>query len=90
MQILTNTTTGERSVGWWENEGWISVNDRLPEPDVKVLTFARFKGDGSWFMDISSWTGVTNHGIPEFWGYGPEMVVTHWMPMPDIPDEDKF
>lgn len=67
---------------------WIPVEERLPEVDLKVLTFARFKGDGSWFMDISSFSGVTNHGIPTFWGYGEEMVVTHWMPLPEPPKEE--
>ena len=67
---------------------WIPVTERLPEVDLRVLTFARFKGDGSWFMDISSFSGVTNHGIPTFWGYGEGMVVTHWMPLPEPPKEE--
>lgn len=67
---------------------WISVEERLPEENEKVLTFARFKHDGSWWMDITSWTGVTNHDIPKFWGYGEEMVVTHWMPLPEPPKEE--
>lgn len=71
-----------------ERDGWISVDERLPEVDEKVLTFARNKYDGSWFMDITSWTGVKNHDEYKFWGYGDSMKVTHWMPLPEPPKEE--
>ena len=66
---------------------WIPVTERLPNVDEKVLTFARNKYDGSWFMDITSWTGVRNHDEYQFWGYGYSMKVTHWMPLPEPPKE---
>ncbi len=66
---------------------WVSVTEALPDVDEKVLTFARNKYDGSWFMDITSWTGVRNHDEYHFWGYGDSMKVTHWMPLPEPPKE---
>ena len=67
---------------------WIPVAERLPDVDEKVLTFARNKYDGSWFMDITSWTGVRNHDEYQFWGYGDSMKVTHWMPLSEPPKEE--
>lgn len=67
---------------------WIPVTERLPNVDEKVLTFARNKYDGSWFMDITSWTGVRNHDEYRFWGYGDSMKVTHWMSLPEPPEEE--
>jgi len=52
--------------------GWVSVEDRLPEPDVQVFCYPRsifqtrhLKPSGEWFFDA----------IP----------VTHWMPLPEPP-----
>ncbi len=60
---------------------WISVKDRLPEPNKLVLCwwesgdgerehygFATFQSHGVWY--------VSNEGMPE---------VTHWMPLPQPP-----
>lgn len=55
---------------------WISVEDRLPEPNVRVFTWPpapfgyerHLKDDGeTWFFDV--------------------FPVTHWMPLPDPPEE---
>ena len=56
---------------------WISVNDRLPERYVNVLT-----------CDIhgnihENWLYKAN---PECWSHGYN--ITHWMPLPQLPKED--
>jgi hypothetical protein len=64
-----------------ENDGeWISVEDRLPEPNKLVLCiwergdgggcygFARYQRENVWY--------VSNEGMPR---------VTHWMPLPEPP-----
>lgn len=66
---------------------WISVEERLPEINVSVLAIAKFKECGGYRFEISSWSGVTNHGVPHFWEFGDAMEVTHWMPLPEPPKE---
>ena len=57
-------------------QGWISVEDRLPEKDeiVIICTDENFIYAGelvgdTWFLDNDSWTAT----------------VTHWMPLPQPP-----
>ena len=65
--------------------GWISVKDRMPEPEEKVIIwtktdcmrYAQYHDDGSnnpWYVyedDARAWTNV----------------ITHWMPLPEPPKE---
>jgi len=60
------------------NNGWISVEDRLPEDGRLVLVsggVARLE-NGIWY----SYTGYTRQKI--IWN------VTHWQPLPEPPKED--
>jgi hypothetical protein len=53
---------------------WISVEERLPEPLVKVLT-----------LRISSgWTSIDFRMTEGYWQSHPRDL-THWMPLPDAP-----
>lgn len=58
---------------------WISVKDRLPPPDRRVLALY---GPGD--LDVSWWIASA-----ECWSNhrGRIGVVTHWMPIPPIPKE---
>ena len=70
-----------------ENNGWISVEDRLPpyEMDVLglciffnmkvILIVSREVADGEWFF-----SPVTFHGVD----YENTVEVTHWQPLPPI------
>ena len=69
-----------------ELQAWIPCSERLPEVNLRVLTFAKHMG-GAWMIDISSFSGVTNHGKPEFFGYGDKMEVLAWMPLPEPYEE---
>lgn len=79
-------------------EGWISVKDKLPEPEQDVLVIAhgwsgrllyigsyqRMKAETSWL------TGVTSKASDwSLWGwsYLREPEVTHWMPLPEPPKD---
>lgn len=65
--------------------GWISVEDRLPEPNTLVLVvfkrhdeirrrgFGTLQTHGVWY--------VSNEGMPP---------VTHWMPLPELPEEENY
>lgn len=62
--------------------GWVSVKNRLPEMGVKVLTFSSFnEGINIDYMV---------HEPEPFWACRSEragMLVTHWMPLPQVPHE---
>lgn len=66
------------------NDGgkWISVEDRLPEDDARVLvcdtredyvSIWEYFGDGLWFGDEVIWATED---------------ITHWMPLPEPPKEE--
>lgn len=78
--------------------GWISVKDRLPEPEREVLLIAH--GWKSRILYIGclhhmdaqkSWlTGITSKEsdwLMQGWSYLKEPTVTHWMPLPELPKE---
>jgi hypothetical protein len=68
------------NAGYRKQSEWISVNERLPEPQKLVLCiwervndgwnygFARYQREDVWY--------VSNEGMPR---------VTHWMPLPEAP-----
>lgn len=55
--------------------GWISVKDKTPEDGVEVLVW-----DDGGFAYIDTWIGHT-------WKFGGDFGVTHWMPLPEPPEE---
>lgn len=57
---------------------WISVKDRLPDEDVRVLVY--LDSDRS-YTKID--TDRRFEGKWVRWGYD----VTHWMPLPELPTE---
>lgn len=78
--------------------GWIRTDEREPEKIGSYLTIVRIKEfDGSieYHMDMGFWTvgkGVDGQKNP-FWLNGidwdegqPEVKVTHWMPLPEPPE----
>lgn len=76
-------------------EGWISVDDRLPEQDkesgnsdnvfvmcnkqLMIMAYCEIPGEG-----YSAWCNCYNdiYGDPE---YDEEYKPTHWMPLPKLP-----
>lgn len=78
--------------------GWISVNDRLPEPETPVLAIVNgYDGiltvERRWetcnpyiegyFEDFLYWDWVDNDGQDL------EGLITHWMPLPEAPADDE-
>ena len=60
-------------------EKWISVDERLPEDDQRVLVVCRTK------------KGVQSVNLAYYWngawhGQGSMAGVTHWMPLPPVPE----
>lgn len=58
---------------------WISVKDRLPEPNIRVLCYApsRFGYGDFDICIVYGWKCCPDRH------YG----VTHWMPLPEPPEE---
>ena len=79
--------------------GWISVKDKLPEPEQDVLVIAhgwsgrllyigsyqRMEAETSWLAGVTS---KASDWSLWGWSYLREPEVTHWMPLPDPPKED--
>lgn len=78
---------------------WIDVKERLPEPDEEVLLIAHgWKGrllylgclhhtnvEKSWLTGITS---AESEWCIRGWSYLKVPLVTHWMPLPNLPKED--
>lgn len=59
---------------------WISVKERLPEEADEVLVFCR-NGE-------TTWTNLAHRVGKQWWRVGvPMQCVTHWMPLPEPPEE---
>ena len=78
---------------------WISVEERLPEPNTTVLLIAhgwepelvyigkleKVESERSWLTGlVSKASEWTVYGF----SYLKEPIVTHWMPIPQMPKED--
>ena len=78
---------------------WISVEERLPEPNTTVLLIAhgwesqlvyigkleKVESEKSWLTGlVSKASEWTVYGF----SYLHEPIVTHWMPIPQMPKED--
>ena len=67
-------------------DGWISVNERLPEEDVDVLVNVWYAKSNNVHIDylIASGDEITGH---EWNSYATDCV-THWRPLPAPPKEE--
>lgn len=64
---------------------WISVKERLPKDGQKVI--AAFRDGGGVIVDQARYS----NGEFDFadWAYVWDENITHWMPLPDSPREEK-
>lgn len=75
QEIFPQVIDDEPTIEAEPDNGWISVDDRLPEPNTWVLVFAR---QGS-YMNLKV-DYITRDGI-----WFNSMRVTHWQPLPEPP-----
>lgn len=63
---------------------WIPVTERLPEPLVEVLILTQ-KAIGKSHVSAGQYSRLT--GMWYIGGYSTQAKITHWMPLPDAPEE---
>lgn len=70
---------------------WIPVSERLPEPEKMVLLIVSGKIKNISFVDAYDLGEFdTDEGwILEMWPEWKDHKVTHWMPLPELPEEEK-
>lgn len=82
---------------------WVSVKDRLPDPNTLVLwcelySFAKaypqiirrgFTNYREWDINIGKFTGHVNNGIPDVTVCGKAQTPLFWMPLPQTPELPK-
>ena len=66
-------------------DGWISVKDRLPEDETEVIIFVQHKI--GWYRVFGWHDEYGWHSSAEEFGDGESDFVTHWMPLPEPPEE---
>lgn len=82
LEIAMATVEGAPTVG-----GWISVKNRLPGEWITVLTFQPTLSDGEGlirtavYIGTGKWREAERHELME-------LPVTHWMPLPEKPEEE--
>lgn len=71
---------------------WIDVKDQLPGPGIRVLVTGRSKSPFGYFVGVQIYFGrcMFDHMGKRRWEtadrpFHGEDVVTHWMPLPDLP-----
>lgn len=76
---------------WDKVPEWIPVSERLPEPEKMVLLIVSGKIKNISFVDAYELGEFdTDEGwILEMWPEWKDPKVTHWMPLPELPEEEK-
>ena len=67
-----------------EERRWIPVTERLPERDVQVLGWYKDNPFSQYRHEVVAWNG---NGWVFVYAHRYVTNVTHWMPLPDAPEE---
>lgn len=65
---------------------WIGVEERLPPPETKIYLIASRGPDGEQIVKTSVWAWDENGEKGDWINWN---VVTHWMPLPNHPEEER-
>ena len=67
-----------------EKQRWIPVTERLPERDVQVLGWYKDNPFSQYRPEVVAWNG---NGWVFVYAHRYVTNVTHWMPLPEAPEE---
>lgn len=72
--------------------GWISVKDKMPNVDEKVIVFAIGKYDGFIGDTVYAMSMILDRPSGKRWAvpwqyFDVDYEITHWMPLPEPPEE---
>lgn len=80
------------NAGYRKQSEWISVEERLPEPNVNCLVAAKVGnrmvvdlGSREWCFDYRTMEHSYVWSIMNDWDEGEGCEITHWMPLPEAP-----
>jgi hypothetical protein len=59
---------------------WISVKDRLPKVGERVIVVYEYEANPKKYVGVAQY-------FSDFWPWKEDRVITHWMPLPDVPKE---
>lgn len=94
---------GEGPIGWTKAEAiaawnhraspWVAVEDGLPEKTGEYLVLPHIKHCPTlWYQDGWYWYDENEDTISEtigHWKDEPIPTITHWMPIPPLPEQEK-
>ena len=73
------------NAGYRKQSEWISVDERLPEPNTHVLIYVFFHNQWQivkgWHSYCDKKFHIANNDYPSL----TDVPVTHWMPLPEVP-----
>lgn len=77
-----------------EKTSWISVKDRMPESGEEVIVFAIGKYDGFIGDTVYAMSMILDRPSGKSWAvpwqyFDVDYEITHWMPLPEPPKEEK-
>ena len=78
LSQLLRKQTQEMEAAMWGYRGWISVEERMPEDNEKILVYTE-----SGKSAVARWSQRQNR-----WMASGNLSVTHWMPLPEPPEGD--
>lgn len=95
-QNATEMRPGCKPLTLIDREAWVSVDERLPEPNSGAYWVAKKKRNGEWQMKLALFCDY-GYAMPvdgktdvtwRDWDYTKIRNVSHWMPLPEPPKED--
>lgn len=84
VQILSNSITGEESIGWWKNEGWHKIEKGDSVPYLPLVAFS--KENNQQMIGLVYWDEDCDCFVCDYEGIL-MFDVTHWRYPAEVPED---